>query len=344
MLFPFRQLQPAQGFVTRLSEDDLIARLFAPLAGPAGLGLRDDAACFVPPADRDVVITKDMLVAGVHFFPDDPPGDIARKALRVNLSDLAAKGAEPFGFLLGLGLPAEWTEPWLAAFAQALGEDAAAFGCPLVGGDTVKAPTLTLSITAFGSVPHARMVPRAGVQPGDILFVTGTIGDAALGLRIRRAEAADRDWIAGLDQDQKAHLCARYLLPQPRLGLAEALRSHAHAAMDISDGLAGDLAKLLGLGEVSADIMAADLPLSGAARRAVALAPQLLETVLSGGDDYEILSAVPLESAAAFAAAAGAAGIGVTRIGHAEAGPAAPRFRDSAGSILSLRAAAFQHF
>ena len=176
----------------RLGEDDLIARYFAPLAGPAGLGLRDDAALVRPPAGEDLVLTADALVAGVHFFADDPPGAIARKALRVNLSDLAAKGARPLGFLLTLALPEEWREDWLGAFAAGLGADARTYDCPLIGGDTVSTPgPLTLSVTALGSVPEGRMARRTGVKPGDRLYVTGTIGDAALGLKIRQGRGPD---------------------------------------------------------------------------------------------------------------------------------------------------------
>src|SRR5579863_5755812 len=157
----------------RPGEDDLIARYFAPLAGPAGLGLKDDVALLTPPSGRDLVLTTDALVAGVHFFADDPPGAIARKALRVNLSDLAAKGARPLGFLLSLALPRDWIEDWLAGFAAGLGADASAYGCPLIGGDTVATPgPLTLSITALGAVPEGRMPRRAGVKPGDRLYVT----------------------------------------------------------------------------------------------------------------------------------------------------------------------------
>jgi thiamine-monophosphate kinase len=159
----------------RLGEDELIARYFAPLAGAAGLGLRDDAALMRPAPGEDLVLTADALVAGVHFLPDDPPQAIARKALRVNLSDLAAKGAWPRGFLLTLALPGDWREDWLAAFAGGLGADASAYDCPLIGGDTVSTPgPLTLSITAIGSVPEGRMARRTGVKPGDRLYVTGT--------------------------------------------------------------------------------------------------------------------------------------------------------------------------
>ena len=249
----------------RPSEDDLIARYFAPIAGPAGLGLRDDAALLRPPAGRDMVLTTDALVAGVHFFADDPPGAIARKALRVNLSDLAAKGAQPVGFLLNLALPSDWTASWLAAFAAGLGEDAAHYGCPLLGGDTVKTPgPLTLAITALGAVEPGRMPPRFGVKTGDRLYVTGTVGDAALGLRLRLGQGP------ALDEADRDHLLERYLLPQPRLALAPAMARYANAGMDVSDGLVGDLTKMLRVSGVTARVNLARLPLSRAATAVVA--------------------------------------------------------------------------
>jgi thiamine-monophosphate kinase len=328
----------------RPSEDELIARFFAPLAGSAGLGLADDAACLTPPAGQALVLTTDMLVEGVHFFADDPPEAIAKKALRVNLSDLAAKGAEPLGFLLSLALPQAWTEAWLARFAAGLGEDAKAYGCPLLGGDTVKsAGALTLSITALGTVPEGGFVPRPGVAAGDLIYVTGTIGDAALGLKIHRAEACDQDWIAALDAAAKAHLQARYLLPQPRLGLRDAVRHYAHAGMDVSDGLAGDLAKMLRLTGLTAEIAVGDVPLSEAAGLAVAKQPALIVPILSGGDDYEILCALAPAKAADFEAAAKAAGVAVTPIGRARRGLGPPCFRTSRGPVV-LPSLSYQHF
>ena len=175
-----------------------------------------------PPSGRDLVLTTDALVAGVHFFADDPPGAIARKALRVNLSDLAAKGAAPLGFLLALALPADWTADWLEDFARGLGEDARAWDCPLLGGDTVKTPgPLTLSITALGSTPTGGMAARTGVRPGDRLYVSGTIGDAALGLRLRLGQGPL------LSEAHRLHLLDRYLLPRPRLALAPAMAFRA---------------------------------------------------------------------------------------------------------------------
>lgn len=330
--------------MSRPTEDELIAQFFAPFAGPGGLNLADDAALLAVGADEELVLTTDMLIGGVHFFPDDPPGAIAKKTLRVNLSDLAAKGATPAGFLLNLALPRDWTADWLAAFAKGLGEDAALFNCPLLGGDTVKSPgALTLSVTALGTVPRGKMVPRPGVAAGDLLYVSGTIGDAALGLRLRKNDEADRGWIAALDRTAQDALWTRYLLPQPRLALAPMLRAHARAAMDISDGLAGDLAKMLRLTRLTAAIAIGDIPLSPAARQALTLAPELIGPILSGGDDYEILCAVPVAQAAAFEAAAKAGNQIVTQIGRAQAGEGAPVFRDRRGPVV-LAAASYQHF
>src|SRR5271170_1470758 len=248
----------------RLSEDNLIARYFAPLAGPAGLGLRDDAALMRPPRGEDLVLTTDALVAGVHFFADDPPEAIARKALRVNLSDLAAKGARPLGFLLTLALPRDWREEWLKAFAGGLGADASDYNCPLIGGDTVATPgPLTLSVTAIGSVPEGRMARRTGVKPGDRLYVTGTIGDAAIGLRVRQGRGPE------IPQADRAFLLERYLTPEPRLALIGAMAGHASGGMDVSDGFVGDLTKMLAASGVSARAMILRPPLSRAARAAI---------------------------------------------------------------------------
>jgi thiamine-monophosphate kinase len=330
--------------VPRPTEDELIAQFFAPLAGPGGLNLVDDAALLALREDEELVLTTDMLIGGVHFFPDDLPDAIAKKTLRVNLSDLAAKGATPRGFLLNLGLPRGWTADWLAAFAKGLGEDATQFNCPLLGGDTVKSPgALTLSITALGAVPRGKMVPRPGVVAGDLLYVSGTIGDAALGLRLRKNEDADHDWIATLDRQARDVLRGRYLLPQPRLGLAPLLRAHARTAMDVSDGLAGDLAKMLRLTGLTAAIAIGDIPLSSAARQALTRAPELIGPILSGGDDYEILCAVPVARSAAFEAAAKAGDQTVTQIGRARPGEGAPIFRDRRGPVV-LAATSYQHF
>ena len=321
-------------------EDDLIARYFRPLAtDPGAFGLVDDAALLKSSGD-DLVVTTDAIVEGVHFLPDDPPGTIARKALRVNLSDLAAKGAAAAGFVLTLALR-EAKDGWLAPFARALGEDASAFGCPVLGGDTVSTPgPLMISITAFGRVPPGKMVRRAGARPGDRVAVTGTVGDAALGLRVLKGKIAGE----GLDTSAREFLIQRYRVPQPRSALALAIRDHANAAMDVSDGLAGDLAKLCAASGVSAAIDLAAVPLSAAARVLVANRNADIETVVSGGDDYEVLCTVPENRWDSFAAAARHANVDITSIGKVEAGTAAPRFLDATGQPITLKRLSYSHF
>ena len=325
-------------------EERLIARYFAPLAKhPAALGLTDDAAAIAPPAGCDLVLKTDGIVAGVHFFPDDPPDMVAKKALRVNLSDLAAKGATPLGFLLTLALPEEVGDAWLAPFARGLGADAQAFGCPLLGGDTDRTGgPITISIAVIGAVPHGRMVRRAGAQAGDRVVVTGTIGDAALGLRLRRDTSAAQRW--GLTPEQRKHLEARYLVPEPRTAIAEILRAHASAAMDVSDGLAGDLGKLCRASGVGAEIAAARVALSGGARAALAKEPALIETILTGGDDYEVVACVPAGKVELLRQQASAAGVAVTEIGVVTAGQGNARFLDPDGQSLVFRQASFSHF
>ena len=340
----FRRGKTAQGHQMgsdndKLSaEDRLIARYFAPLAThPGALGLSDDAAFIAPPPGCEIVLKTDAIIGGVHFFAEDDAMTVAQKALRVNLSDLAAKGATPLGYLLSLALPREVGEAWLARFTQGLREDAACYGCPLFGGDTDRTPgPMMISVAMFGSVPAGTMVRRAGAKSGDLVFVSGSIGDAALGLALRKGAAAT------LTEAQRAHLASRYLLPQPRNALAEAVRTHASASMDISDGLAGDFAKLCRVSQVAAEIDVAKVPLSDAARVMTA-DPAMLVTALSGGDDYEIVCTVPPAKAASFRAAADAAGVPVTEIGRVMAGEGA-RFLKPDGTPLTFERASFSHF
>ena len=321
------------------AEDRLIARFFKPLAThPGALGLSDDAAFLAPPAGCDLVLKTDAIVGGVHFFPEDAPDLVASKALRVNLSDLAAKGARPLGFLLSLALPRETGEPWLTRFAQGLRGDSVLFGCPLFGGDTDRTPgPVVISVAMFGSVPTGTMVRRMGARAGDRIFVTGTIGDAALGVMIRKG----KEW--KLSEPQRQHLLSRYLLPQPRIVLAEAVRTHASAAMDISDGLAGDFGKLCRLSGVAADIDVARVPLSDAAKGVVAADGGTIETVLTGGDDYEIVCTVPGAKAESFQDAAKAAKVAVSEIGEVKAGEGA-RFLANDGRALIFKSTSFSHF
>jgi thiamine-monophosphate kinase len=324
------------------AEDSLIARYFRPLAtDPGALGLGDDAAILQARGD-EIVVTTDAIVEGVHFLPDDPPDTIARKALRVNLSDLAAKGAAPAGFVLTLALRTA-EDSWLAPFARGLGEDAASFGCPLLGGDTVSTPgPLMVSITAFGRVASGQMIHRSGAKPGDHVVVTGTIGDAALGLDILRkgrvAMALANDAVL------RDMLVSRYRVPEPRNALASAIRAHAHAAMDVSDGLAGDLAKLCAASAVSAAIELAAIPLSKAASAALTVGAVGMAEIVSGGDDYEILCTVAPDVLKPFVQAANASGIAVNRIGTIVAGKAAPKFLDAKGAELALTRTSFSHF
>jgi thiamine-monophosphate kinase len=327
---------------TQSPEDRLIARYFRPLAKhPGAFGLSDDAAALTPPPGCDLVLTTDGVIAGVHFFPDDPPGSIARKVLRMNLSDLAAKGAKPIGFLLSIALPEKFEESWLAAFTEGLGEDAEQLGCPLLGGDTDRTPGPTsVSITAFGAVPHGAMVRRSTAKAGDHVVVSGTIGDAALGVIIRREAAMAQRW--RLTAGMRDHLLRRYLLPEPRNALADAVLHHASAAMDVSDGLAGDLAKLCHASSVAAEVDVSRVPLSQAVRGAVSSEPALIETALSGGDDYEILCTIAPDKLASFQASAQAAGVAATEIGRVVAGRGTRFVLD--GKPLHFARPAFSHF
>jgi len=321
-------------------EDDLIARYFRPLARhPGAFALVDDAA-ILRPEGCDLVITTDAVVEGVHYLTTDPPDSIGRKALRVNLSDLAAKGAAPCGFVLTLALNCA-EDAWLRPFADALGEDADHFACPLLGGDTVSTPgPQMISITAFGRVPENAMLRRTTAQVGDSILVSGTIGDATLGLailqgRAQAASAADAAFLTG-----------RYRLPEPRNGLTLALALYASAAMDVSDGLAGDAAKLCRASGVSGLIDGERVPLSAAASALVSAGRVSLETLLSGGDDYEILCTVGKANRDALIAAAGQAGVALSEIGRVtEAGQGGQcRFLDGTGSAMVFTRASYSHF
>lgn len=265
-----RQRDPLQA----MDEFGFIRELMAPLAAgaPGAYGLSDDAATISASPGCELVLTADALTAGVHFRPEDPPDLIARKALRVNLSDLAAKGADPRGFLLTLAIPRSTTDAWLKIFVAGLAADVRDFQIPVLGGDTTATPgPLALSITAIGEVPSGLMIRRSGARAGDLLCVSGTIGDAALGLT-----------------SNDPYLIDRYRVPQPRLSLGRALRGHASAALDVSDGLVADVGHLCIQSGVAAVIDIHRVPLSEPAREALRANPGLLDTILSGGDDYEI--------------------------------------------------------
>jgi thiamine-monophosphate kinase len=323
----------------RSSELEAIARYFRPLAtAPGALSLFDDAAILRQLVGEDLVLSADMLVEGIHFFANDPPDLVAAKALRVNLSDLAAKGAEPLHYLLSLALRSDWTESWLSGFAEGLRREQQQFRITLAGGDTVRASGgTTIGITAIGRQPSGQFVHRSGAKPGDLVVVSGTIGDAALGLLVRQGRIA-------LPREDSEYLVNRYLLPHPRVSLAAALRRYASAALDVSDGLVGDFAKLCMASGVTGEIARPAIPLSPAARNAVATYEQAYATALTGGDDYEILATVAEGEADAFANAASAAGVSISFIGRIVAGEGAPEILDEGGQPLVFGETAYSHF
>jgi thiamine-monophosphate kinase len=305
-----------------------IARYFRPLAGPGALDLLDDAAVLAPPAGRELVIAADAMVGGVHFLPDDPPDLVARKLLRTNLSDLAAMGADPLGYLLTVSVPRATPDAWFAAFAGGLARDQEEFGLFLLGGDSTSTPgPVSLSLTILGTVAAGAAVRRVGARAGDLLCVTGTIGDGALGLLASRGELADAD----------GTLRERYLLPRPRLGILR--HDLVHAALDISDGLVQDVGHLCRAADCAARIDAAAIPLSAAARTAGAA---YLPRILSGGDDYELAMAVAPDALAALRGVAGA--VPITCIGRFLEGPAAVTVRAADGTPIPLDVGGWSHF
>jgi thiamine-monophosphate kinase len=328
----------------RLGEFEIIARYFAPLAtDAASLALRDDAAVLRPPESQEIVLSCDTIVEGVHFLEDDPPDSIGHKALAVNLSDLAAKGARPYVYLLALTLPTEPSPSWLEAFASGLRALQSEAGIALAGGDTTHAPgPLSITVTALGLVPQGHAVLRRGAKRGDRLYVTGTIGDAYLGLRALTEPALARDW--GFSDEDLAHVIERYRRPRPHSELAVILRNFAQGAIDVSDGLAGDIGKLASVCHVGAVIEAARVPLSPPAEKAVRREPHLLAALLNAGDDYEIVAAVPGSSAPGFEAEAKGKGVALTEIGRLESPEAGLLVLGPDGKALKLDHSGYAHF
>jgi len=330
--------------VDRPGEFDLIEQYFKPLASSDGaFDLEDDAATFTPPPGHDLVVSVDTLVAGVHFFIGDPADLIARKALRVNLSDLVAKGAKPIGYLLSLGLPEDWTEGWVRRFCAGLEIDQHNYGFSLLGGDTVKSPErFVITITVIGHCPHKAMVRRGTAQAGDNIVVSGTIGDAALGLICRRfpEEAGDVD----LDEPHRMDLVGRYQLPEPPLAGISALREFAQAAMDISDGLVGDLEKMCIASGTGARVHSDRIPLSPAATIMISGDDQLFKTAISGGDDYELLTSVSQQNTAPFLEALAQAGVTGTVIGEMTENAGKVQILDAAGAPMVLEHGSYRHF
>jgi thiamine-monophosphate kinase len=321
-------------------EFELIARYFAPLAEgvPGALGLKDDAGLIAPSPGCELVVTTDTVIADVHFRAADPPDLVARKALRVNVSDLAAMGARPRVYLVALSVSPETTEAWVAGFSAGLRADQARFRIGLLGGDTTSTPgPLTITITAIGEVAVGKALHRSTARPGDLVFVSGTIGDAALGLGLIQGR------LTGLASEQADHLRQRYLLPEPRVELGLALGGVACAAMDVSDGLVADLGHICSASGVAAVIEAGRVPLSAAAREAILADPRRLETALTGGDDYELLFTVAAGKRADVARAAAAAGVAATEVGRIEAGSGVT-VTGPDGRTLALTRGGYRHF
>jgi thiamine-monophosphate kinase len=290
----------------RIGEFELIARYFAPLArGFAGAGgLKSDNAFLAGDARHDLVVKTDTIVAGVHFLADEKPEWVAARALRVCLSDLAAGGATPYAYQLALSLTRDWTERWVAGFARGLAADQRRFGILLSGGDTTGTPgPTTISITAFGKVAHGKGLGRDGARAGDDLWVSGTIGDAALGLLAARGEL------------KSASLEKRYRLPQPRTTLGPRLVGIATATADVSDGLLADVGHIANASGLGVRVERNLVPLSAAAKRVIEARPVFWNSVLGGGDDYELAIAVPGRRSAALLSASRAAGVKLTKVG-----------------------------
>jgi thiamine-monophosphate kinase len=312
------------------AEFALIGRHFRPLAGPGALDLRDDAAVLAPPPGRELVLTCDAMVGGVHFLPEDPPDLVGRKLLRVNLSDLAAKGATPLGYLMTVSTPPSTPDDWFAGFAAGLLRDQQQYGVTLLGGDTTSTPgPISLSLTIIGHIAPGQAVHRAGARAGDEIWVTGTVGDGALGLAVARGRLSDAT----------GHLLQRYRLPEPRVGLA--IAGIANAGMDVSDGLVQDLGHICRASRLAAEIDASRVPLSDAARAA---GPDWLATCLTGGDDYELLLATASRQASALLAAAQLAGVAVTRIGRFSEGSPKVSVIDATGHPMHLATEGWSHF
>ena len=323
-----------------LDEFALIETYFAPLAAGAegAFGLKDDAAIVSCGAGEVLVVTSDCLVEGVHFRADDPVDLIARKLLRVNLSDLAAMGARPASYTLTAALPRSVDASWLARFAAGLAEDQRVFCVSLIGGDTVASPgPLTLSITAFGHAAPDQVLRRDGASPGEGVFVSGTIGDAHLGLALLEGR------ISVPGEDARRHLAGRYRLPEPRVALGQALAGLATAAIDVSDGLIADLGHLGAASAVAIEIELDAVPLSAAAHAAVTWRQPLRVSLLAGGDDYELALTAPEAAAGQLSALGQRLGVPITRIGRTSHGSGVV-VRDHQGHGIDIGDGGYQHF
>ncbi|HEX4185490.1 MAG TPA: thiamine-phosphate kinase [Stellaceae bacterium] len=321
-----------------LGEFERIRRLFAPLAGPGGLGLLDDAALVDCPAGQRLVVTADAIVAGVHYLPDDPPDLVGRKLLRVNLSDLAAMGARPLYYLLTTALPAALGSDWLAEFTRGLAEDQRRFGINLLGGDSVATTgPAVLSVTAIGEVAAGMEVRRNDARAGDLVWVSGTIGDAFLGLALLRGAYPQ------LAPAYRTELIGRFQVPDPRVDLGCRLAGVAHAMIDISDGLIADLGHICETSCVAAVVELASLPLSSAAKVITDEEPGVRIAMAAGGDDYELLFTAPADSTKTIDDLSWVLDLPITRIGRIEPGEGV-RLVDAEGRTIPVGQSGYRHF
>ncbi len=325
-------------------EFEIIARIFAPLARETGaLGLKDDAAILMVSEGHELVVTCDTLVEGVHFLNDDPPRSIGHKALAVNLSDLTAKGARGYVYTLSLALPHGTGTYWLEEFAAGLGDVQAETDISLIGGDTTATPgPPTITITALGLVSHQHAVMRLGAKPGDRLYVSGTIGDAYLGLRLLREPKLAETW--GLTDEDVAFLVDRYRRPGLNSHLAILIRNFAQASIDVSDGLVGDIEKLCRVSHVGASIETARVPFSDAGMKVLAREPGLLPVLITAGDDYGVVAAVSEKSGPGFESEAEAAGAVFSMLGPVTEASEGVRAVDAKGQAIPIKVKGFSHF
>ncbi|NDE91431.1 MAG: thiamine-phosphate kinase [Alphaproteobacteria bacterium] len=330
-----------------MNEFDRIARYFKPLAAafPGALGLTDDAALLTVPPDAELVVTTDAMVEGVHFSAHDTPQTIAQRLLRSNLSDLAAMGAQPLSYTLTIGLTKHIDDAWLAAFSETLHQDQKRYGIHLMGGDSVRTHDANIfSITAMGVVPRGQALRRTlkrVMEPNDVyeVYVSGTIGDSALGLMALQGKK-----LSGATAEDIEFLKQRHYAPEPRLDLARTIRPFALAAVDISDGLVADVGHIANASQVHVTLEADKVPLSAAAKRVCDANPAMIETILSGGEDYELAFVIDARESGLLKIALSKINVPLTRIGTLKKGAASVDVLDKDKRVMMLKQQGWQHF
>lgn len=314
-------------------EFDLIAKYFAPLSGEAGLGLLDDAACYEAKQGYDLIISKDVLVSGTHFFEDADPVELATKAVAVNVSDLASKGAKPHSYFLGLSLTKDIDDSWLQSFAYGLKLAQKHYDIYLAGGDTTSTNHgLFISVTALGHTPKGTMITRSGAKVGDDIYVTGTLGDAAFGLKALQGEVP-----------HSSYQLARYNRPQARCEIGKRLRGIASAAADVSDGLIADLGHICRASGVGASVKQDKLPLSPSTEVLLKENSQFADLIWSGGDDYELVFTAAQDDRHSLELLSSELAIPITRIGIVQQEEGV-RLVDKAGKLVQVEKSGYQHF